>query len=260
MKIAVTGVTGVGKSSWINQFRGLTEGHPNAAAIVSGLVECTSQVTLYEFEEIPTLLLGDLPGADTKGFPIESYYEDTKMETYDAFVMLTQGRIMRTDNNVMDLIAWTGKPCYFGYTHIDELIMDAHGNLTTSNLKAQKIRDEMTTLIQNSSITPHQWGGEVFLLTDKPERDMGGWTPDNDKLKETILDNLKDLILERTEAEERRREEQRRREEDRKIEEERRRGEERRREEARRARDVGGVELLRSAHQYLGRPGRESWL
>ena len=34
----------------------------------------------------------------------------------------------------------------------------------------------------------------MFLLTDKPEKCMGEWTPDNDKLKKTILEDLPKLV------------------------------------------------------------------
>ena len=191
--LAVVGLTGLGKSSWINQFRGLTEHHPNAAAIGSPPDECTLTAASYEFEENPTLVLWDIPGADTDAFPIESYYEKTSMERYDAFVLLTQGVTTSTDKKVMELIAKTGKPCYFGYTNIDGRIKDVKGKVSKED-QTKLIRDKMISYIMKSAITKSQWGAEVFLLTDKPERDMGGWTPDNDKLKETILKDLPKLV------------------------------------------------------------------
>ena len=186
----MVGVAGVGKSSWINQFRGLKEGDPAGATIGCPPNIGTTQVTPYVFNDDPDLVLWDFPGADTNTFPIESYFTDTNMDRFDAFVMLAQGRFTATDTKLVNLIARTGKHCYFGYTHIDGLIrngMEDH---------AKEIRNSLMTFIQKTNITPSQWGSEVFLLTDKLERDMGGWTPgpDNEKLKETILKDLPGLV------------------------------------------------------------------
>ena len=226
MKIAVIGVTGVGKTSWINQFWGLAEGHPDRDGHGSPPDECTLQASLYEVKENPTLVISEIPGEFTEEFPIESYYEDIKIDSYDAFVLLMRGNLRgRYKKKEIELVAKTGKYCYFGHTHFDGVMKDGHGKDDT----AKKMRDRMEAFINESDITPSQWGSEVFLLTDKPERDMGGWTPDNDKLKETILEDLSKLVMDRKREEERRRrEEERRKAEERREAEERRQAEERR--------------------------------
>ena len=172
---------------------GLLEGDPRCASIGFPPDIGTTQATRYEVMDDPALVLWDLPGADTDAFPIESYYGDTNMKSFDAFVMLSQGRFTTTDMKLINLIARTGRFCYFGYTHIDGLISNGQRGLSKEN-HANEVRNSLMTFIQKSEMARSQWGSEVFLLTDKLERDMGGWTPDNDKLKETILKDLPKLV------------------------------------------------------------------
>merc|ERR1711892_98650 len=97
--------------SYINQFRGVKKGHKLYAKESSLSEECTTKLTPYPFEGNKNLKMWDLPGANTKAFPLKTYSTATKMDLYDAFIMLTVNRFTETDIEVYKQIEKTGKPC-----------------------------------------------------------------------------------------------------------------------------------------------------
>jgi predicted GTPase len=60
LDIAVVGSSGVGKSTFINCFRGLEAEDEGAARV--GVVETTSEPTPYEHPDFSNLKIWDLPG------------------------------------------------------------------------------------------------------------------------------------------------------------------------------------------------------
>ena len=67
LNVAVTGSSGVGKSSFINAIRGLSADDEGAAEI--GVTETTVQVRSYAHPNNPMLKFWDLPGVGTDLFP-----------------------------------------------------------------------------------------------------------------------------------------------------------------------------------------------
>lgn len=108
LNIAVVGSSGVGKSTFINSFRGLTPSEQGAASV--GVVETTNQLTTYEHPDFPKLKLWDLPGSffffrksffdsrhcfsgvGTPNYPKESYFNEIHFERYDFFLILSRTR------------------------------------------------------------------------------------------------------------------------------------------------------------------------
>ena len=61
------GISGVGKSSFINAIRGLNADDVGSAAV--GLTETTTQITAYTHPDNPHIKFWDLPGVGTDRFP-----------------------------------------------------------------------------------------------------------------------------------------------------------------------------------------------
>jgi energy-coupling factor transporter ATP-binding protein EcfA2 len=100
--IAITGQSGVGKSTLVNTLRGLP---PTAqgAAPVSTLQMTGVKVPYNEdgFESpySPGVIYHDLPGCGTTAVPAcgPLYYEAFNMDRFDAFVLVTSGRVEDSD-------------------------------------------------------------------------------------------------------------------------------------------------------------------
>uniref|UniRef100_A0AC34G7G9 IRG-type G domain-containing protein n=1 Tax=Panagrolaimus sp. ES5 TaxID=591445 RepID=A0AC34G7G9_9BILA len=72
---AFVGHTKTGKSSLINDMRGLEDSHPDAAAV--GITETTHEIKPYTFphHDFKNVLIYDIPGAGTLMHDANSYYQ-----------------------------------------------------------------------------------------------------------------------------------------------------------------------------------------
>ena len=98
--------SGVGKSTFINCFRGLTAHDEGAAAV--GLVETTNEPTPYEHPDFSHLKIWDLPGTvstfvelhipfavagvGTPNYPQSCYLEKVQFQRYDFFLIICRTR------------------------------------------------------------------------------------------------------------------------------------------------------------------------
>ncbi|XP_042560137.1 T-cell-specific guanine nucleotide triphosphate-binding protein 2-like [Clupea harengus] len=86
LNIAVTGVSGAGKSSLVNAIRGLQE-HEGGAAPV-GTTQCTMEPTMYPHPLMPNVNIWDLPGIGTIKFKAETYMNKVNFQNYDFFIII----------------------------------------------------------------------------------------------------------------------------------------------------------------------------
>ena len=141
IKIAVIGQSRVGKSTFINKFRGFLDarGRPlnryNPKYAPVGLTQTTFSIKEYAFEENDYIKLVDLPGAGTPEFPIDKYEEIVKFKQYDAFVIITANTFYENDNIIVKKIKKYKKPYFFARTKID---MDLQSF-------EEELQDEFTT-------------------------------------------------------------------------------------------------------------------
>ena len=75
--IGVVGESHSGKSSLINELRGLKPRDKGAAAVKNR--ECTKKPTPYEYPKNPLATLWDLPGVGTNNFPQDTYMNDIEV-------------------------------------------------------------------------------------------------------------------------------------------------------------------------------------
>ena len=93
---AVAGISGSGKSSLINAFRGLRNRDAGAAPV--GVVETTSQVARYPdpSTDMPYVWY-DVPGAGTLSIPDWQYFTDQGLYIFNCIIVIIDSRFTATD-------------------------------------------------------------------------------------------------------------------------------------------------------------------
>lgn len=96
LHFAVVGSSGVGKSSFINAVRGLSNNHPIAAN--TGIVDCTLQVTRYPDPRPNSRIIWyDVPGAGTPDVPDWHYFNALGLYIFDCIIVLIDNRVLESD-------------------------------------------------------------------------------------------------------------------------------------------------------------------
>jgi GTP-binding protein EngB required for normal cell division len=96
LHFAVVGSSGVGKSSFINAVRGLSNNHPIASR--TGIVNCTPQVTRYpDSRPNSRIVWYDVPGAGTPDVPDWQYFNALGLYVFDCIIVLIDNRVMESD-------------------------------------------------------------------------------------------------------------------------------------------------------------------
>ena len=211
VKIAVTGQSGSGKSSLINRLRGFdSKDKKNPLYAAVGVTETTTEIRSYKFPSNPLLQICDLPGVGTQKFPIEEYPDRMKFGDYDAFVLVTKDRFTENDKRLATMIQTTyNKPYFFCRSKMDAT-MEEEADNQGANFDAveteKKVRNNCRTELEDGA-------REVYLLarvdrkkltvdTDEEhpynegdfiKREVVVLFPDNNKLKEDIINNLHGL-------------------------------------------------------------------
>ena len=207
----MTGPSGSGKSSLINQLRGFTpkdRGNPLYAAV--GVTETTTEIQSYAFPSNPNLQVYDLPGAGEQKFPIKEYPDRMKFGNYDAFVLITKDRFTENDKRLAMMIQTTyNKPFFFCRSKMDATMKEAaddQGADFDAEATEKEVRDNCAAELDDRA-------KEVYLLarvdrkklkvdTKEEDPDNEGefikrkvevLFPDNKKLKEDIINSLDDL-------------------------------------------------------------------
>ncbi|UJR37379.1 hypothetical protein I4U23_030085 [Adineta vaga] len=161
LDIAVVGSSGVGKSTFINCFRGL-EAEDNGSADV-GIVETTNEPRAYEHPDFPNLKIWDLPGVGTPNYPRSCYLEKIQFERYDFFFILCRTRFTENDLWLASEVKTKNKRFLFIRTNIDsDLHNEYEDHPSTYN------EDEVLQHIRNNClehIRPIDSTAEVFLIS-----------------------------------------------------------------------------------------------
>ncbi|XP_049730063.1 interferon-inducible GTPase 1-like [Elephas maximus indicus] len=117
LNIAVTGESGVGKSSFINALRGV--GYEEEDAAPTDVVETTMKATPYKHPCFPHVTLWDLPGIGTTNFRPQDYLRKVKFDEYDFFIIISATRFKENDAQLAKAIKGMKKNFYFVRTKVD---------------------------------------------------------------------------------------------------------------------------------------------
>ncbi|KAG9346212.1 hypothetical protein JZ751_008037 [Albula glossodonta] len=160
LNIAVTGMSGKGKSTFVNAIRGL--GDEDEGSAPTGVVETTMKATPYHHQKYPNVTLWDLPGIGTENFRADEYLEKVEFHRYDFFIIISSERFTSYDADLAKEIQNMGKMCYFVRSKIDESLR-AEARKKTFNEKAtlNKIQQNCITGLQDLSIE----SPKVFLIS-----------------------------------------------------------------------------------------------
>ena len=135
LNVAVTGNSGVGKSSFINSIRGLTADDEGAAAV--GVKETTLEIRSYPHPDNSMMKFWDLPGVGTNEFPRSTYLADIDVDRYDFFLLMTADRFTENDTWLGNEIHKRNKKYFFVSTKIaDDISDDKKAHPRTHNEEA----------------------------------------------------------------------------------------------------------------------------
>ena len=117
VKLAVTGKSGVGKSSFINAIRNLKPVDPGFAK-TSCAGYTTKCATVYEYPGNPKITLHDLPGFGTTKCSEKQYKERMELSKYDYFLIFVRN-IERNDIKIAKILKEMKKPFCFVRSKLD---------------------------------------------------------------------------------------------------------------------------------------------
>ncbi|XP_077192563.1 interferon-inducible GTPase 5-like [Paroedura picta] len=123
LDVAITGVSGVGKSSLVNALRGMTDFEEGAAE--TGTVETTMNAKGYPHPTFPKVTIWDLPGIGTPCFKAEEYLRKVNFERYDFFMILSSERFTTNDILLAREICNMNKKFYYVCTKVDRRVNSA---------------------------------------------------------------------------------------------------------------------------------------
>uniref|UniRef100_A0A3P9DSG9 Interferon-inducible GTPase 5-like n=1 Tax=Maylandia zebra TaxID=106582 RepID=A0A3P9DSG9_9CICH len=117
LKIAITGKSGAGKSTFVNAFREMSDDDEGAAP--TGVTQTTLQCTAYPHPNYPNVTLWDLPGIGTTKFPADEYLELVGFEKFDLFIIISDTRFRENEVKLAKEIQKMKKKFYFVRSKID---------------------------------------------------------------------------------------------------------------------------------------------
>jgi len=159
--VAVIGISGVGKSSFINAIRGLTADDVGAAKV--GVVETTMEITPYTHPDHPQIKFWDLPGVGTDQFPQAEYLSRISVDRYDFFIIMTASRFFETDTWIVKEITRRGRKFVFVRTKVDQDVRSNRRAHPRTHSEAAVIEEILMSTKQHLSDSG-QSDAEVFLI------------------------------------------------------------------------------------------------
>lgn len=120
LHLAITGVSGSGKSSLINAFRGLRE--KNKGAAKTGTSETTGQIGRYCDPVQNWIFWYDVPGAGTLKVPDWQYFNDQGLYIFDIIIIAVDIRFTKIDVGLLFSCSRFGIPVFVVRSKADQHI------------------------------------------------------------------------------------------------------------------------------------------
>ncbi|XP_031417340.1 interferon-inducible GTPase 5-like [Clupea harengus] len=157
LNIAVTGVTGAGKSSFVNAIRGLQE--PEEGSAPTGVKVTTKKLEEYPHPTMPNVKIWDLPGVGGEQFKAKTYMKDVKFQTYDFFIIVSASRFTENDIMLANEIKKTEKNFYFVRSKTDNDVANEGRKRVSEEATLENIRNSCEDNLSTFGSPP------VFLIT-----------------------------------------------------------------------------------------------
>ncbi|XP_062321622.1 interferon-inducible GTPase 5-like [Osmerus eperlanus] len=180
LNIAVTGESGVGKSTLVNALRGVREGEIGSAE--TGVTETTMMATRYTHPSMTNVFIWDLPGIGTPNFKAKTYLKDVCFETYDFFIIIGTVRFKENDLKLAKEIKKRKKMFYFVRSKIDH---DISAEARKQNFNEEKVLNQIRLSCKDNLRTIGN--PDVFLISTCQLEKY-----DFQKLIDSLINNLSD--------------------------------------------------------------------
>ncbi|EPS93844.1 hypothetical protein FOMPIDRAFT_59929 [Fomitopsis schrenkii] len=152
---AVSGMSGSGKSSLVNAFRGLRNTSKRAAPV--GVVETTSKVVRYPDTPGNPYVWYDVPGAGTLSIPDWQYFTDQGLYIFDCIIVAIDARFTATDIAILRNCVFFQIPTFIvrskSKQHIENVAKDLPSEdasgLTLERARETYIRETRANIEEN---------------------------------------------------------------------------------------------------------------
>ncbi|XP_013381782.1 T-cell-specific guanine nucleotide triphosphate-binding protein 1-like [Lingula anatina] len=192
VNVALCGISGSGKSQFINTILGLRADDPGAAPVDAFGSQRTTW--RYKHPELPGLIFWDLPGIGTGEYGRDNYLKTVDFNTYDFYLIFGRGRFYEEDAWLVKHVNRRRKRFFYIRTHIDQDIASKKrdGDKTSAEESCLDIvRNDCETQIQHAGIKVTHT--QVYLISTRLQ-DKDKW--DFPKLNSDMLQHLPRIIRE----------------------------------------------------------------
>ncbi|XP_059126605.1 immunity-related GTPase family M protein 2-like [Peromyscus eremicus] len=182
VKIAVTGDSGNGMSSFINALR-LT-GHEEEDSAPTGVVRTTQKPACYFSSIFPNVDLWDLPGTGVTAQSMENYLEEMEFDKYDLIIIIASEQFSSNHVKLAKAMQRMRKSFYVVWTKLDrDLSTSAHSEPQLLRSIQESIQENLQK--EGVKVPP------IFLVSSvKPS------SHDFPKLRDTLKKDIPSIKLE----------------------------------------------------------------
>ncbi|KAL6035543.1 hypothetical protein STEG23_013776 [Scotinomys teguina] len=157
VKIAVTGDSGNGISSFINALRHI--GHEEEDSAPTGVVRTTQKPACYFSSIFPNVDLWDLPGTGVTAQSVEDYLEEMEFDKYDLIIIIASEQFSSNHVKLAKAIQGMRKRLYVIWTKLDS-------DLSTSTHSQPQLLRRIQESIQENLQKEGVKGLPIFLVSN----------------------------------------------------------------------------------------------
>ncbi|XP_057631187.1 immunity-related GTPase family M protein 3-like [Chionomys nivalis] len=157
IRIAVTGDSGNGMSSFINALREI--GHEEKDSAPTGVVRTTQKPALYSSPKFPSVDLWDLPGTGVTSQSMENYLEEMDFSKYDLIIIIASEQFSSNHVKLAKAMQSMRRRFYVVWTKLDR-------DFSTSALPEPQLRENILKNIQENLQKEGVEDPPIFLVSN----------------------------------------------------------------------------------------------
>ncbi|KAL7981072.1 hypothetical protein Chor_005306 [Crotalus horridus] len=188
LNIAVTGDGGVGKSSFVNAFRGVNDDDEEAAEVGPG--KETLALKAYPHPSFPNIKIWDLPGIGTYKVKVAKYLKNVQFEKYDVFIMVISDRFSENQAMLAKEIQRMKKKFYYVCSKMDITI---NNERRRKNFNMEDTLTSMRKYCEESLKEAAAVSTRVFLISSR-EVHMYDFPLLQETMATELPDHKKDIL------------------------------------------------------------------